>query len=126
MDVMLASSRSSSSSTAGETTGDDDDDDDDSCVSGVSGVDCGRCSVGDGDDGNGMTDDDSSDDERDANDDAENRHPPVRARTFAIPSTEATTVTRTDAANEESYNRLHKLHRVRRQKKGNEVSETHL
>lgn len=73
--------------------------------------------VGDG--CNDTTDNDSSDDERDTNDDDESRRPAI-SQTSDIVVTEVTAVTGTEIEgnNEESYNRLHKLHRVRRQKKG--------
>lgn len=70
--------------------------------------------VGDG--CNDTTDNDSSDDERDTNDDDEPRRPAI-SQTSDIVVTEVTG-TETEGNNEESYNRLHKLHRVRRQKKG--------
>lgn len=123
LDVMLASSRSSSSSTSSGSAGEDDDSSDGSGV-GSGGHSCSGVSVGadTGADGCNDTTDDSSDDERDANED--DRCVP-RVAAACRPSTIATVVaTGADATNEESYNRLHKLHRVRRQKKGNYVAGT--
>ncbi|XP_060877189.1 uncharacterized protein LOC132950025 isoform X1 [Metopolophium dirhodum] len=112
LDVMLASSRSSSSSTSSASTGEDDDDS--SCSSGVSGGTCsGESCSGRAGGGCNDTTDDSSDDERDPNDDDVAR----------LVSRRRTTEAGIDAANEESYNRLHKLHRVRRQKKASAIRD---
>uniref|UniRef100_A0A2H8TFT1 Nck-associated protein 5 n=1 Tax=Melanaphis sacchari TaxID=742174 RepID=A0A2H8TFT1_9HEMI len=107
LDVMLAASRSSSSSTSTASTGEDDDE---SCSSGVSG---GSCSGRAGGSGCNDTTDDSSDDECDPNDDDTARQVDRRRTAEA----------RIEASNEESYNRLHRLHRVRRQKKASAIRD---